>query len=342
MRGEHGFRDSPPIVKGASHLLNVQRDECPAKMLGRRSLVQPPTNLEDIRSSWPTPLPTLNSCLFQDSTGSGKNNPDAFFPMVLSERVAWPEYMNMVRAALVAQADAIIKQGAALEASSGTRGGNGACDGNGGGSDEGGTRAVISSSENITAVLNPSQRLQTPGNAPEFVAQRGHGSGGGSDIVRGDEQQRSTARKTENMSDVVRTREPSGALAAAGEAESISGAYPPPMTSPSHRSEQRAAAGTGPEVKIRPVKLGRTVRGTTDVGPESWALFRFDLPSTGVIVTVVLEVADGDPEIMVTRGVLPSLGPDETARDGGDGSGWKSSSTQRDLHVVKIFPRDTK
>ncbi|CAM9258655.1 unnamed protein product [Ectocarpus sp. 4 AP-2014] len=280
------------------------------------------------------------SCLFQDSTGSGTNSPDAFSPMVLSERVAWPEYMNMVRAALVAQADAIIKQGAAREASSGTRGGNGACDGNGGGSDEGRTHAVTSSSENITSVLNPSQRLQTPGNAHEFVAQGGHGSGGGSDIVRGEEQQRSTARKTENMSDVVRSRDPSGAVAAAGAAESISGAYPPPMTSPSHRSEQRAAT-TGPEVKIRPVKLGRTMRGTTDVGPESWALFRFDLPSTGVIVTVVLEVDDGDPEIMVTRGVLPSLGPDETARYGGGVSGWKSSSTQRDLHVVKIFPRDT-
>ncbi|CAM9653059.1 unnamed protein product [Ectocarpus sp. 12 AP-2014] len=280
------------------------------------------------------------SCLFQDSTGSGKNNPDAFFPMVLSERVAWPEYMNIVKAALVAQADAIIRQGAALEASSSTRGGNAACDGNGGGSDEGRTTAVTSSSENITAVLNPSQRLQTPGNAHEFVAQGGRGSGGGSDIVRGEEQQRSPARKTENMSDVVRLRDPSGAVAAAGAAESISGAYTPTTTSPSHRSEQRAAA-TGPEVKIRPIKLGRTVPATTDVGPESWALFRFDLPSTGVIVTVVLEVADGDPEIMVTRGVLPSLGPDETARDGGDLSGWKSSSTQRDLHVVKIFPRDT-
>ncbi|CAM9261120.1 unnamed protein product, partial [Ectocarpus sp. 8 AP-2014] len=275
------------------------------------------------------------SCLFQDSTGSGKNNPDAFFPMVLSERVAWPEYMNMVRAALVAQADAIIKQGAALEASSGTRGGNGACDGNGGGSDEGRTRAVTSSSENITAVLNPAQRLQTPGNAPEFVAQGGHGSGGGFDIVRGEQQQRSTARKTEN------TRDPSGAVAAAGAAESISGPYPPPVASPSHRSEQRAADGTGAEMKIRPVKLGRTVRGTTDVGPESRAFFSFDLPSTGVIVTVVLEVVDGDPEIMVTRGVLPSLGQDEAARDGSDVSGWKSSSTQQDLHVVKIFPRDT-
>ncbi|CBN73996.1 hypothetical protein Esi_0009_0188 [Ectocarpus siliculosus] len=275
------------------------------------------------------------SCLFQDSTGSGKNNPDAFFPMVLSERVAWPEYMNMVKAALVAQADAIIKQGVALEASSGTRGGNGACDVNGGGSDEGRTRAVTSSSENITAVLNPSQRLQTPGNAPEFVAQGGHGSGGGSDIVRGEQQQRSTARKAEN------TRDPSGVVAAAGAAESINGAYPPPMAPPSHRYEQRAAAGTGAEMKIRPVKLGRTVRGTTGVGPESRAFFRFDLPSTGVIVTVVLEVADGDPEIMVTRGVLPSLGQDEAARDGSDVSGWKSSSTQRDLHVVKIFPRDT-
>lgn len=287
-----------------------------------------------------SPFPTVNSCLFQDSTGSGKNNPDAFFPMVLSERVAWPDYMDMVRAALVAQADAIIKQGAALEASSGTRGGHGACDG--GGSEEGRTCAVTSSSENITAVLNPSQRPQTAGNAPEFVAQGGNGSGGGADIVRSEEQQRSTARKSENIIDVVRTRDPSGAAAAAGAAESLPGACPPPVTSPSHRSEQRAAAGTGTEVKIRPVKLGKTVRGTTDVGHESWALFHFDLPSTSLIVTVVLEVADGDPEVTVTRGVPPSLGPNETARDDGDVSGWKSSCTQRDLHVVKIFPRDTK
>eukprot|EP00752_Nemacystus_decipiens_P008616 g7695.t1 len=246
------------------------------------------------------------SCLFQDSTGSSKFNPDAFFPMVLSERVAWPEYMDMVRAALAKQADAIIKQGAALETgSSGGRSGAGC--------------------------------------QPRAAATEG---------------------------------------AAATTAAHVSAGNEPNTPTPRLPSDCQASDGTPPG--IRELELGKTLRGTTAAGPESWALFRFDLPTAGPILTVVLDIADGDPDIFVSKGKLsfaglrlevsaatatpragaelniPSASPPSRVRGerresaaaagvpalpgggggGGDDGEWNASSTHRGLRVVKIFPRD--
>lgn len=271
-----------------------------------------------------------HSCLFQDSTGSSKFNPDAFFPMVLSERVAWPEYMEMVRAALAKQAEAIIKQGAALESGSiGGRGGAGE-QGSAGRNDDG-----VSGGD-----------LSRPGGQP-------------------------------------------GAAAAEDPASTnvCSGNDPAPLTprQPSDCQDLETATATA---EIRRLTLGKTLRGTTAGGPESWSLFRFELPSAGPILTIVLDIADGEPDVVVSRGASPSAGlcPQDTAvvssavgangnvltvgapsaggaegergdstaalvgmpmlprsvggGVGGDGGKWKASATHRDLRVVKIFPRD--
>lgn len=251
--------------------------------------------------------------------------------MVLSERVAWPEYMEMVRAALVKQAEAIIKQGAALETgSSGGRGG---------------------------------------GAAGKEAAARNGGSPGGSDLPR--------------------SRGLSGAAAeeAAAGREASAGNEPTPAITPRSPSDCQAAI-KAPAGELRRLTLGKTLREATGAGPESWAWFCFDLPAAGPILTVVLDIADGDPDIVVSRGrlpcaefglkgsaaaavaagakaAMPTAGPapltsgmggerrDSAAAagvpglpggvggGGGDGGGeWRASSTHRDLRVVKIFPRD--
>lgn len=223
--------------------------------------------------------------------------------MVLSERVAWPEYMDMVRAALTKQAEAIIKQGAALEAGS---------------------------------------------------------SGGWGGAAGGQATEEAAAAATAAASNASAGNEPNA---------------PTPPPPPDRQASESAPAG------VRQLTLGKTLRGTTAAGAESWALFRFDLPTAGPIVTVVLDIADGDPDIVVSKGKLPStgFGPKESAAAavkttvstpappppiggvggerkhsaaavagvpalpggvGGGGGEWQASSTHRGLRVVKIFPRD--
>lgn len=275
-------------------------------------------------TSLPAPVsPPPHSCLFQDSTGSSKFNPDAFFPMVLSERVAWPEYMDMVRAALTKQAEAIVKQGAALEA--GSSGGRGGAGGKG-------------------------------------AAGRNGGVSSGSDVSRPGGQPGASAEE------------------AAAAAENVPAGNEPTPIMPRLPSDCQVSSNT--PAGIRQLTFGKTLRGTTAAGPESWVLFRFDLPAAGPILTVVLDIADGDPDIVVSKGKLPNAGfgpkgsastavaagakaanttaalpptggGEETQRDStaaasvpvvqGDGDNhceWKASSTYRGLHVVKIFPRD--
>eukprot|EP00903_Cladosiphon_okamuranus_P010537 g9967.t1 len=264
-------------------------------------------------------------CLFQDSTGSNKFNPDAFFPMVLSERVAWPEYMDMIRAALMKQAEAIIKQGAALEAgSSGGRAGAGE-DG------AAGRDGDVSSGSDVSR----------PGGQPGLTVEKAAAAAANA--------------PARNEATAITPRPPSDCQA--------------PDNTP---------AGT------RQLEFGKTLRGTTIAGPESWALFYFNLPTAGPILTVVLDIADGDPDIVVSKRKLPSagFGPEDSSATavaaqakaakstvalsptGGRGRGqrdstaavgvpmvqggggekdgeWKASSTYRGLRVVKILPRDT-
>lgn len=314
------------------------------------------------RPSSASPRP---SCLFQDSTGSSKFNPNAFFPMVLSERVAWPEYMGLVRAALAKQAEAIIKQGAALEA--GSSGGR-----------EGGT----GESGDDSAGQNESSRPASPGLNPA-------GGGGGEQRHRPDrndqERQPRAAVDRGSVGAGSRSNAPS-------RSPGSSGATAAPVAAPANllygtessslslsSSPLNAQLSGGHPAEIRQLTLGKVLRGTTAAGPESWALFRFDLQAAGPIITVVLDIVDGDPDIVVSKGGLPSPGlhatssgaaapaegapvpirtagkeprdpwgavvpvPPPAGGDGGTNVGvgrWRASSAHRGLRVVKIFPRD--
>ncbi len=279
--------------------------------------------------------------------------------MVLSERVAWPEYMGLVRAALAKQAEAIIKQGAALEAgSSGGREGGG----QGGGAGESG--------EDLAGQVGSSSSPASPGPPP---------AGGGVSEQRHRPDRNEQERGTNEPPRPPGSSGAATAAPAAAPARPLAGnesncSTPPPSSSPSNSQ----LAGRQPSA-IRQLTLGKVLRGTTAAGPEAWALFCFDLQAAGPVITVVLDVVDGDPDIVVSKGGLPSLGPHATCsgaaapaegaplsigtsreelRDpagaivpvpppaGGEGGTnvgggrWRASSAHRGLRVVKIFPRD--
>lgn len=239
--------------------------------------------------------------------------------MVLSERVAWPEYMDIVRAALTMQAEAIIKQGAALEAGS-SRGGivvTGEVSGGGGGGG-GGSRgqqnvsgATPTPSVNGSARRTPSPGLNLGAVSPESTFRGGGGGGGGSD----EQQQRQTGvHHGSSRGELSRSRDVSGASVAAasskvspGNEDCARSSFSPSTTTTSdnHHSWNKSAAAAG-TADVRLISFGETVRGTTAPGPESWTFFRFNLPSAGPVVTVVLDISDGDPGMVVSRGELPS------------------------------------
>lgn len=229
----------------------------------------------------------------------------------------------MVRAALTKQAEAIIRQGAALEAgSSGGRGGAG-------GTGVAGRNGDCSSSSD----------LSRPGGQPGQAA----------------------AEEVTAAASVPAVKEPTNTM---------------PRPPPDCEVSDSTPAGA------RQLTLGKILRGTTAAGRESWALFRFNLTTAGPILTFVLDIVDGDPDIVVCKGRIasarfglkgcsgaavaagakstvttvapqPTRGTEGERKDsatasgvqggvGGsdDGGEWKASSTHRGLRVVKIFPRD--
>jgi len=245
--------------------------------------------------------------------------------MVLSERVAWPEYMGLVRSALAKQAEAIIKQGAALEA--------GSSGGREGGTGESGDDSAGQNESSRPAVDRGSVGAGSRSNAPS------------------------------------RSPDSSGATAApvAAPANLFYGTESSSLSLSS--SPLNAQLSGGHPAEIRQLTLGKVLRGTTAAGPESWALFRFNLQVAGPILTVVLDIFDGDPDIVVSKGRLPSTVVQATSSgavasaewaplprdpgtavlplpagdEGGTNSGgrcWRASPAHRGLRVVKIFPRD--
>lgn len=326
-------------------------------------------------SSTPTSHAT-HSCLFKDSTGSSRFNPDSFFPMVLNERVAWPKYMDTVRAALTMQAEAIIKQGAALEAGS-SRGGIVAGEVSDGGVRAQNADAALAPSGNISSRRGPSPGLNIGTGTPEPTAQGGSGGGGGA------EQHSLTGRHHSSRGELSRPRDLSG-VSVAALAELSFGNEGSPHFSPSVPSDNNHPWSTpgAAAADIRQISFGERVQGTTGTELESWTPFRFDLPCAGPVLTVVLDVSDGDPGIVVSKGRLPASmglgsrnstaaavpadagGPTGTSRgetsdcaasttaaappiaqveDGGDEDyEWKASPTHRGLRVVKIYPRHPK
>lgn len=93
--------------------------------------------------------------------------------------MAWPEYMDTVRAALKKQAEAIAKQGAALDASGGSRGGNEAVSEVDGGSVSGmcnaGAGAAGPPGKRVRT-LPPFKKLYPSSNAPEMETRGSRGA----------------------------------------------------------------------------------------------------------------------------------------------------------------------
>lgn len=277
--------------------------------------------------------------------------------MVLSERVAWPEYMDTIRATLTKQAEAIAKQGAALDACSGSRGGKEGVAERRGDSVSGGGAIV-------KAVPDPWGRDPGSRTAPGLAA------GGVRSFPQSSHDLNDKLGRPPAAPDGRKSGETSRVLSPSGAESAVTSSPAERSRRPSRREDVAAppvaAAAIATAATAQPLKLGRAVKGTTTAGPESWSLFSFDLPSAGPVLTVVLDAVDGEPEVVVWRARPPPVrttsqgsttpkilaerkggggGPDR----GGGGGGrerlvgeWTASSAHRDVRVVKIYPRDTK
>lgn len=253
------------------------------------------------------------SYLFRDTAGSGKLNPNDFFPMVLTERVAWTEYLDMARDALFKQADALTGKQAAADSTTGRTGKGGdssdavvPAQGFDGSSDGGNTDSIAPGSNpgsvrRLQEVL-PLQHHRQPRQRRQYEEESRHGfrSRGDGDNNYG-RSGSASARLRPSLGSIT------GRDVTVGEDDGL---------------------GTVPRIEF-----GRSYRGMTIAGPEAWSLFRFSLPSIGPVLTIVVDPDDGDPELFVSRGSQPTLA---------DGSGWEGSSKHGRLRVVKIFPHDSK
>lgn len=303
------------------------------------------------------------SCLFHDTYGSKKFNPDDFFPMVMNERVAWPEFMAMARTALFKSAGATVnKLGAAVDASNGinrkfTSGGGG---GGGGGGDKG---TVTVGSASMSPKYGAGAGSAPIATAAEVSRGGGGGAGGGTGSSGSSKEKQdgdnATQRQKQHHQDGEELRrqdsshasprrtKPLGTLSATAGGNNRSSSNALALTGEEHFASNEAA------ITVVPLAFGVTARGKTTPGPDARNLFRFELPSPGPVITVVLDSIDGDPEMFVSRRRVPrgargSGAATATAAaatnvtsvvDSGD---WTNSSTYGTLRVMKIFPHDPK
>lgn len=274
------------------------------------------------------------SCLFRDA--GSKFNPDEFFPMVLNERVAWVEFMELARAALFKQADATATGVQADAANSRGRGVGVVAEGGGGTS--GGRRYSNGSSSG-------SSSGDGSNNAAAAVAIK-------SDAVLED---RSNAHNSHNNNN----KNNNGIR----EEDNAKKKTPTITTNTIHQQRHHHStstpSGATTTKHIRPLTIGRSVRETS--ATDAWTVFKFYLPTAGPVLTVVLDALDGHPELFVSRGRLPSLmginddvemaavstdddgeGAGGVSTPGDGGSDWQASRTPGTLRVVKIFPHDPK
>lgn len=265
------------------------------------------------------------SCLFHDTYGSKGFDPDDFFPMVMHERVAWPEYMAMARAAL-------FKTAASVTATVNSMLGVGVVDGS-------------SVKETQDDNSNDTQRQK-----------KRHDNNNTSDTQRhvGEEKLRQQdslmSPRAQNSGNSSPT---AGVVSTRG--NPISGIRPATAGSSSSTGLPTAESNALPEaaaVTIVPIAFGITVRGKTTPGPDPCTLFCFDLPSPGPVLTIVLDGIDGDPELFVSRSRVPPGGRGSTAAvseaaatgngTSADRRDWTSSTSYGSLRVTKIFPHDPK
>lgn len=276
------------------------------------------------------------SCLFQDAGGSAKLNTDDFFPMVLNERVAWSEFMEIARAALFKQAEPIVndKPAALVDANSGNKRGKGrsTIDTGAGGVATSGTASGV-----------PTPNLEAANMADAMTLGGGLGSVGGGENAREaltlQQQKRHRhgklrGRQCDRANDSNNTRDNSDNYGngtvrrnKTSREVTITGGW----NNPSNRSNTVPVAV--------PLTIGQTLRGTTGAGPNGWSLFRFELPSSGPVLTIVLDAIDGDPELLVSAKKVPTVAAGAAATSVAD---WESSSKYGGVSVVKIFPHHLK
>lgn len=217
------------------------------------------------------------SSLFQDSH---KMSPDEFFPMVLNERVAWPEFMGMARAALFKNADA--------------------------------SDALCNSPKN-----SPLAAEDLPAMSTGVNASLGRLDAESDARATNDEDARGHATGDTSLGSRPTSSAPNSCVGATASAKSsCQGGETNGQTETTEQTgttELITASGKDYGATAKVLTIGRTCRGIASADRNSWLLFRFDLPAIGPVLTTVLDPIDSDMELFVSRGGVPTAPAQITA-----------------------------
>lgn len=250
--------------------------------------------------------------LFRDTHN---DSPDDFFPMVLGKRIAWTEYMKIVRTALLDQARATITIPAEMAAASSTK-----YVGSGGTYEavSNGSRALIfnagSSRGNRDGKREGSRRQSLLQSCPLNTF---HDTG-----VTGSDTNYDHTR-TSGTNSTLR----SPATTRGG----ISGQNAAPTRHEGQTHMISMSMSTTTLTGVHEINIGQQYRCEAGGHHEPWTFFRFKLASTGLVLTVMLEAECCDLALFVARERVP------TNEEGGD---WENSSVMRIKRVIRIFPHD--
>lgn len=252
--------------------------------------------------------------LFQDTHN---DSPGDFFPMMLGKRVAWAEYMEMMRTALLKQARATITIPAEMVAVSDTTHA---------GNDEiyeavsHGSRALIPNAGSSRRGYNDKREGSSRrGSLRSCSLNIFHDTS----VTGGDTNHDHT--RTSGVSSTLRS--------AATTREGISGQHAAPIREEgqSHMISMSTSMSTSTSTVVQEIKIGQQYRCETGAHHDPWNFFRFNFPSTGLVLTVMLEAECGDLALLVARERVPTI------EEGGD---WENSSVMRTKRVIRIFPQD--
>lgn len=233
---------------------------------------------------------------------------------MLGKRIAWTEYMEIVRAALLEQARATITIPAALVTASETKYAGG---------DEiyealsNGSRALIFNAGSSRGARDGKRE----GSSGRSLLQSCPLNTFHDTSVTGSDTNHDRTRTSGASSSTLRS--------AATTRGGIGGQH---AALTRHEGQTHMISmSTSTSTVVQEIKIGQQYRCETGAHHDPWNFFRFKLASTGSVLTVMLEAECCDLALFVAKERVP------TNEEGGD---WENSSVMRTKRVIRIFPHD--
>lgn len=267
------------------------------------------------------------SCLFRNIAGSF--NPNTFSRMVLTERVAWPELMETARAVLFEQAEVTAKKQRKVVDLTRCKS---PCRMAGGVNDGSNPFPLINSKHRNSLGTTCTPDLTTPGVSPGMGVAAAQEASTQRQGHRGCHENSRNWRRGKSSDDYADGNDITPTCKESLGEAAFTAAYDSIISTQGDISGEKMATF--------PLIVGRTWRGTTSAGPNPWTLFRFDIPHTGPVLTILLDAIDDNMKLFVSRGKVPGATEGATVAVPVGSGEWEGLSKFGALRVVKIFPHD--